>query len=79
MATEQGHATEHSHTTTDHEEIRRWAEERGGRPASVKGTEHGREKAGILRINFPGSEADEALYYSCGFTVGDRSAAQRGA
>ena len=54
-------ATEHSHTTTDHEEIRRWAEERGGRPATVKGTEHGKEKAGILRINFPGSEADEAL------------------
>jgi hypothetical protein len=25
-----------SHTTTDHGESRRWAEERGGRPARVK-------------------------------------------
>ena len=27
-----------SKTTTDHDEIRRWAEERGGRPAHVKDT-----------------------------------------
>lgn len=54
-------ATEHSHTTTDHEEIRRWAEERGGRPVTVKGTERGDEHAGILRINFPGSSADDSL------------------
>lgn len=54
-------ATGHSHTTTDHDEIRRWAEERGGRPATVKGTGHGDEHAGILRINFPGSSADESL------------------
>ncbi len=26
-------------TTTDHDEIRRWVEEHGGTPASVKGTE----------------------------------------
>ena len=50
-----------SRTTTDHEEIRRWAEERGGRPATVKGTERGGEDAGILRINFPGTAADESL------------------
>lgn len=54
-------ATEHSHTTTDHDEIRQWAEERGGRPATVKGTERGDEHAGILRINFPGSAADDSL------------------
>lgn len=53
--------TGHSHTTTDHEEIRRWAEERGGHPATVKGTERGGDGAGILRINFPGSPADESL------------------
>ncbi len=54
-------ATEHSQVTTDHDEIRRWAEERGGHPASVQGTEHGSEHAGILRIRFPGSSSDEAL------------------
>jgi hypothetical protein len=42
-----------SHTTIDHEEIRRWAEERGGQPARVKGT-GGDEQTGILRIDFPG-------------------------
>ena len=54
-------ATEHSQVTTDHDEIRRWAEDRGGHPATVQGTEHGGEDAGILRIKFPGSSSDEAL------------------
>jgi len=40
-----------SRTTTDHDEIRRWAEARGGRPASVRGTEAD-EDAGVLRILF---------------------------
>ena len=44
-------------TTTDHDEIRQWAEARGGRPASVKGT-GGEDDAGILRINFPGGAED---------------------
>ncbi|MHB2167216.1 hypothetical protein [Alsobacter sp. R-9] len=39
-------------TTIDHDEIRRWAEERGGRPAAVRGT-GGKDDAGILRIDFP--------------------------
>ncbi|HJU26112.1 MAG TPA: hypothetical protein VJ722_05505 [Rhodanobacteraceae bacterium] len=39
-------------TTTDHDEIRRWAEARGGRPANVAGTETGDEEAGVLRISF---------------------------
>src|SRR5215218_8484348 len=39
-------------TTTDHDEIRRWVEERGGKPATVKRTHQG-EDAGILRIDFP--------------------------
>jgi hypothetical protein len=47
-----------SNTTTDHDEIRRWAEERGGRPATVAGTEAGGEDAGVLRIDFPGGEED---------------------
>ena len=32
-----------SKTTTDHDEIRRWVEERDGVPASVRGTEEGDE------------------------------------
>jgi hypothetical protein len=42
-----------SKTTTDHDEIRRWAEQRGGKPACVQGT---RDKGdvGMLRIEFPG-------------------------
>jgi hypothetical protein len=47
-----------SKTTTDCGEVRRWAEARGGRPATVKGTESGREDAGILRIDFAGGEED---------------------
>lgn len=39
--------------TTDHEVIKRWAEERGGRPATVPGTEH-EGRAGVLRFDFPG-------------------------
>lgn len=50
-----------SHTTTDHGVIRQWVEERGGRPATVKGTGRGREEAGILRINFPGYGGEESL------------------
>jgi hypothetical protein len=40
-------------TTKDHDEIRKWAEARGGVPAEVKGTERGNEP-GILRFEFPG-------------------------
>jgi ferritin-like metal-binding protein YciE len=40
-------------TTTDHDEIRRWAEERGGKPACVQGT-GGKGDIGLLRIEFPG-------------------------
>lgn len=48
-----------SKQTTDHETIRHWAEQRGGKPAVVKGTEDG-EGGGVLRINFPGG-TEEAL------------------
>ena len=37
--------------TTSHEVIRHWAEERGGVPATVEGTEHG-DRAGVLRFDF---------------------------
>ena len=46
-----------SKTTTDHKKIREWAEKRGGKPASVKGTGDG-EDAGLLRLNFPGYAED---------------------
>ena len=39
--------------TMDHEEIRKWVEERGGHPAAVKGTGT-EEEAGLIRIDFPG-------------------------
>jgi glutathione synthase/RimK-type ligase-like ATP-grasp enzyme len=38
--------------TTDHETIRKWAEERGGRPAAVRST-HGKGGTGIIRLEFP--------------------------
>lgn len=41
-----------SKRTTDHDEIRRWIEERGGHPAVVKATEEGGE--GLLRVDYPG-------------------------
>ena len=47
--------------TTNHDEIRKWAEKRGGRPASVRGTEEGKEDAGILRIAFTDDENLETI------------------
>ena len=49
-----------SKTTTDHETIRQWAEERDGIPASVIGTGTG-DEPGVLRIDFPDSGEDEQL------------------
>jgi hypothetical protein len=39
--------------TTNHDVIRRWAEERDAKPATVPGTEHG-DHLGVLRFDFPG-------------------------
>ncbi|MFP4315704.1 MAG: hypothetical protein ACLFQR_05725 [Desulfovibrionales bacterium] len=47
-------------TTTSHDEIRKWAEERGGKPAAVKGTGGGKDP-GIIRIRFPEWGDDSAL------------------
>lgn len=47
-------------TTTDHDEIRRWAESRQGRPCVVRNGEGGRGP-GILRIDFPGGVGDDRL------------------
>src|SRR5579883_3395345 len=49
-----------ANSTTDHEFIRRWAEQRGGKPAHVKRTSQG-DDAGILRIDFPGYSGEDTL------------------
>ena len=49
-----------AHTTTDHDFIRRWVEERGGTPSRVKRTGGG-EDPGILRIDFPGYSGGDSL------------------
>ena len=46
--------------TTDHEAIKRWAEERGAKPASVKRT-HGSDDPGIIRLDFPGFSGEGTL------------------
>lgn len=51
-----------SNVTSDPDEIRRWAEERGGRPACVRQT-GGKGDIGMLRLEFPGkpNARDEKL------------------
>ena len=48
-----------SKTTTNHDEIRRWVEERGGHPAQVKGTE--KRGSALLRIDYPGYSGEDTL------------------
>ena len=45
---------------TDHDQIREWAEQRGGRPACVKGT-GAKNDTGMIRLNFPGFSGEESL------------------
>jgi hypothetical protein len=47
-------------TTTDHEEIKRWVEERGGHPARVKGTDE-EGSSGVLLIDYPGYSGTQTL------------------
>jgi hypothetical protein len=54
-------STHSSRQTTNHDEIRRWVEQRGGRPANVRGTEEGGEEAGLLRIMFRDDEDLEEI------------------
>ena len=44
--------------TTDHEEIRKWAESKGGKPAAVQRTHQGGD-VGIVRIMFPKAQQSE--------------------
>jgi hypothetical protein len=57
MAKTESHS---SQTTTDHETIRKWAEERGGKPAHVKST-GSKKDTGIIRIDFPGYSGGNSL------------------
>lgn len=45
---------------TDHNEIRRWAEERNAKPACVRRTGGG-DDIGMIRLDFPGYSGDESL------------------
>lgn len=45
-----------ANVTTDHDKIRKWAESRGGKPATVKDTGD-EEEAGILRLDFDPPDA----------------------
>jgi ferritin-like metal-binding protein YciE len=47
-------------TLTDHEQIRQWAEERGGTPSCVRGTGD-KGDIGMLRIDFPGYSGKDSL------------------
>jgi hypothetical protein len=49
-----------SKTTTDHDEIRRWVEDHGGRPVQVRDTGSG-DEPGVLRIDFPGGAGEDRL------------------
>jgi hypothetical protein len=49
-----------SHTTTDHDLIRQWAESRGAKPAAVKNTGGG-DDPGIIRLDFPGYSGADSL------------------
>jgi hypothetical protein len=52
--------TSNTKLTTDHDEIRRWVEEHGGRPVAVRGTGD-EDDPGVLRIDFPGGAGEDEL------------------
>lgn len=45
--------------TTKHEEIRKWIEERGGRPSVVASTHENGREGGLLRVDF--GEKEDSL------------------
>jgi hypothetical protein len=49
-----------SKVTFDHDEIRRWAEERGAKPACVRGT-GGNGDIGMIRLDFPSYSGEKSL------------------
>jgi len=60
--------------TTDHGSIRRWAEERGAIPATVKSTK-AHSEPGVLRLDFePRDEALEPIDWDAFFAKFDKEA-----
>ena len=57
MATQTKHS---SQFTTNHDEIKRWAEARGAKPACVRGTGN-KGDIGMIRLDFPGYSGAESL------------------
>ena len=49
-----------SRPLTDHNEIRRWAEDRGAHPACVRGTGDNND-IGMIRLDFPGYSGEGKL------------------
>ncbi len=54
-------STQLSKMTTDHETIRHWVEDRGGKPSVVKRTHKAGKETGIIRIDFPGYSGKDTL------------------
>jgi hypothetical protein len=52
--------TQESKKTTDHDEIRKWVEARGGVPATVRSTGR-KDEPGVLRIQFQEQESGDSL------------------
>ncbi len=48
-------------TTTDHQTIQDWIEERGGVPATVESTSETAEGVGVLRVDFPFGARNDRL------------------
>lgn len=55
-----GQARGGSRMVTDHEEIKRWAEERGAYPTCVRGTGD-KDDTGMIRLDFPGYTGEDKL------------------
>jgi len=49
-----------AHPLTNHDEIRKWAEERKATPSCVKGT-GGKNDTGMIRLDFPGFSGEDSL------------------
>lgn len=46
--------------TINHDDIRQWVEQHGGKPARVRGTGSATDP-GVLRIDFPGGAGEDSL------------------
>jgi hypothetical protein len=59
--TKETHTHHGSKTTTDLNEIKKWAGARQGKPVIIEGTEKGKEGGGVLRIDFPGFRGEDTF------------------